>query len=390
MSRAFITTDEGVRVPFLRGILTRSLQEAGLSFDEAYQISTVIRDEIKNTGDMTSQDLRNRVLGVLKEFNSSVLESYQDHSLKTPVILVEDENGNTIPFSRGELRMRLEACELDPEESAILASHVHDTLLKKGHEIISLSYTKNLIYKMIKSEKGEQQAKNYLIWEEFFESGQPIIILLGGVAGSGKSTISSELSHRLQIARSQSTDLLREVLRTIIPESLVPTLHDSSFLAWKKLPKLAEVDRDQEELLISGFVAQAELLSLSLEATIRRALKEQISLILEGVHILPNFTEKISFESDPIIVPLMLGVLSPKKLRRRIWNRQQQTPHRRAQRYLDNFDAIWKQQSFLLSEADRQNVPIIPNIEKERTIRRALGTILAALSKRFEGKKLDD
>ena len=38
------------RVPFLRGILTRSLTEAGLSFDEAYRTSSEIRQLLDDAG----------------------------------------------------------------------------------------------------------------------------------------------------------------------------------------------------------------------------------------------------------------------------------------------------------------------------------------------------
>ena len=35
--------EEHTRVPFLRGILIRSLQDAGLPFDTAYELATEIR-----------------------------------------------------------------------------------------------------------------------------------------------------------------------------------------------------------------------------------------------------------------------------------------------------------------------------------------------------------
>ena len=39
-------TETGRAVPFLRGILTRSLLRTGLSFEEAYQLAAGIRDDL--------------------------------------------------------------------------------------------------------------------------------------------------------------------------------------------------------------------------------------------------------------------------------------------------------------------------------------------------------
>ena len=37
---------EHTQVPFLRGILTRSLQDSGLPFDEAYNLASEVRREL--------------------------------------------------------------------------------------------------------------------------------------------------------------------------------------------------------------------------------------------------------------------------------------------------------------------------------------------------------
>ena len=40
--------EDNTRVPFLRGILIRSLQDSGLSFDSAHELATGIRDDLDN------------------------------------------------------------------------------------------------------------------------------------------------------------------------------------------------------------------------------------------------------------------------------------------------------------------------------------------------------
>jgi 2-phosphoglycerate kinase len=39
---------ENTPVPFLRGILTRSLQDAGLNLEEAYQVATKVRKTLSD------------------------------------------------------------------------------------------------------------------------------------------------------------------------------------------------------------------------------------------------------------------------------------------------------------------------------------------------------
>ena len=53
---------------------------------------------------------------------------------------------------------------------------------------------------------------------------------------------------------------------------------------------------------------------------------------------------------------------------------------RRAERYLEHFDSIWRLQSYLLSEADRMRVPIIVNNHREQVIRDVMNTIVGSLS----------
>jgi 2-phosphoglycerate kinase len=71
----------------------------------------------------------------------------------------------------------------------------------------------------------------------------------------------------------------------------------------------------------------------------------------------------------------MLGVLKQSELRARIKGRRETAPDRRTQRYLEHFDNICRLQSFLLSEADKAQVTIISNDDKESTVQEIIRTI---------------
>ncbi len=80
----------------------------------------------------------------------------------------------------------------------------------------------------------------------------------------------------------------------------------------------------------------------------------------------------------------MLAVLDPKRLRMHIRGRAKEVPQRRAERYLQSFDAIWQLQSILLSEADRSQIPIVENDDKEKVFGEIMRIVVDILSRDFD------
>ena len=67
MSKVLVENPEDQhQTPFLRGILTRSLQKSGLTFDQAHDIANTIRDDIDGRPLITSIDLEHLVIKHLK------------------------------------------------------------------------------------------------------------------------------------------------------------------------------------------------------------------------------------------------------------------------------------------------------------------------------------
>ena len=85
----------------------------------------------------------------------------------------------------------------------------------------------------------------------------------------------------------------------------------------------------------------------------------------------------------------MLAVLKPKRLRRYIRGRGRQSPHRRAERYLENFDDIWRLQDHLLDQADQAGIPIIANNDREEVFRKIMLHVIDRLSDGFTATPRD-
>ena len=379
--------EDNTRVPFLRGILIRSLQDAGLPFDAAYDLATEIRGKLDNSSLITTEELRRRVLVLLKARSGQDVITRYEKQNKTFAIEIEQRDGQLNQFSRLEYQQCLETIGLSSEEAMDIVATVYKHLVDRRIEVMTSRRLGELTYRYLRqsTDLGPAVARRWLVWRDFVNSGRPLIFLIGGTAGCGKSTIATTLANRLDIVRTQSTDMLREVMRIMMPRELMPVLHTSSFTAWTALPGSAEGNEEEvaETLLVTGYRSQADLLAVAIEAVIQRALRERVSLILEGVHIHPTVLEKLAKSDDAVVMPIMLGVLKRKQLQRRIRGRGTDAPQRRGDRYLKHFEEIWRLQSYLLSEADHANIPIVINTEKDKVFREIMRITIERLAKDF-------
>lgn len=390
MKTIVVNKRENEKTPFLRGILTRSLLDAGLAFDDAFTIATRIRNELGNTKKITTEKLQKRVSDLLVDRGETViLEQYNVPSVAPPRILVTSLNDTDSAFSRGQHTRYLQSAGLKTEKAEYTTELIYAQLIADGISTISTLELGYITYLCLKQEIGDTAARRYLVWSEFQNSGRPLILLIGGTVAAGKSTIATEIAHLLEIVRIQSTDMLREVMRVMIPRRLLPVLHSSSFDAWKALPIQDKPDRDWDQLVAEGYRSQAELLAVPCEAVLQRAVEEGVPIIMEGVHVHPELLERVPDDSDVIKVYVMLAILKSKKIKARLKGRGVDAPQRKPARYLNNLESIWSLQSYLLSEADRCNVPIVISEDKEKATQQITRQVNSELAKQFSGSARD-
>lgn len=101
---------------------------------------------------------------------------------------------------------------------------------------------------------------------------QPRLVLVGGCTGTGKSTFGMEVALKQGILKCVSTDTIREVTRAFDPDT--PALHRSSYSG------------DMDPLV--GWKEASAVLDKGIGALVDDALKRGVSLVLEGVHIVPS------------------------------------------------------------------------------------------------------
>ena len=170
----------------------------------------------------------------------------------------------------------------------------------------------------------------------------PVLILIAGTSGVGKSTTAVKLASSKSYSRLLSTDAIREILRTRDTDEN-EALHRSSF---SKGPSGDPVIDWQDTCLA---------LEDGIIATIERARRDGISLILEGVHLQPSDRLLRRWrESGGIALGIVMYVEDEELHKEFIRNREANS-FRRAERYIAALGRIRTIQENLVDRAKVSN-----------------------------------
>ncbi|MDJ0785475.1 MAG: hypothetical protein QNK05_01635 [Myxococcota bacterium] len=337
--------------PFMRGILVHSLMARGASFDEAYRAAGEVRERIRGREVVERADLARYVEEL---FAKGRLE----RPLPLPeTIVVVAESGSEAPFSKGVLSQSFLAAAVDPNDAFDVARAIEADLVSRGVKQVGRSELRRLAHDQLAQRLGERPSERYRVWRRFVASERPLVLLLGGAPGVGKSTLAQEVAHRLGISRASSTDAIRQVMRLMLSPELVPAIHASSYDAHQHLTPPA----DDEEAVVAGFRAQAGTVCVGARAMVERAVQENTSVILDGVSVVPGLLDLESLGGDPHVIFLMLANLDAETFRNRFETRARSASQREPHRYVSNLDAILQIQDHLLELAEHHEVPIVEN-----------------------------
>ncbi len=385
VAKLVVVKSDGDRIPFLRGIMVQSLVSAGLSFQDAYAMAQLIREDLVEFKEISSAELTARVTKHLdKRFGAKARRAYETEREREQGIMIRGETEET-PFSVGILTRSLRTCLIDKNQALEAARKVHKILKETGHKEIDHLKLRRTIYRSLENSCSKHAANLYLSWRQFKNSGDPLILLVGGATGTGKSTITSKLAYRLDVVRTQSTDMMRQIIRSYLAPHVAPTLAYSSFEAWRGL-SAAEPAPSKGGLknpVVAGFMAQFATIKVALEATIERAVKERHDLIIDGVHVIPTELDLAEASQKAIIIPILLVVTTREKLARQLVVRSRDQPERGASRYLRHLNDIWELQTYLLKLADKAGIPEIANWDIEDTLGQILNEVNRKISERY-------
>lgn len=276
-----------------------------------------------------------------------------------------DVDGNKYkePFSKGIMSRSLNVADIGIERAHDIASDIETNLIKNNITEISSTELADVVLNHLNS-VDPKIAKKYKNWRSLRTSKKPLIILIGGASGVGTSSMAFELANRLRLKNLISTDMIREVMRKIVSKELSPVIHKSSFDAYESI-RTPSIRIDS---VIEGYISHVDVVNVGIEAIIERSVKEGISTIIEGVHIVPGFIKDELIEDNNIIM-FTLTVDDEEAHKQRFYSRCRQPWVKRSlERYMENFGTIRKTQNFLVKQAEIHNTPVINNEDINETI----------------------
>ena len=263
--------------------------------------------------------------------------------------------GHGLPYSKGLMAQAISATGLTPQRAFELARLVERRLDERGADTIDVASLRALAEEVLLAEEGEGAVRRYRHWHRLDRLDRPLVVMLGGAAGVGKSTLASMLAHRLGITRVIATDVIRQVLRAFFTNEAMPTVHHSAF----------EVD-------LEGFREQAEHVGTGVSAIVERACAEGTPVVIEGVHVVPGALRD-DLRSQCVPVEALLVVQDENLHRGHFSLRGADRP---AERYHAHFHEIRALQEHLVARARGAGMPVIDNVSVEETLAMLMSLVL--------------
>jgi 2-phosphoglycerate kinase len=175
----------------------------------------------------------------------------------------------------------------------------------------------------------------------------PRLLMIAGATGVGKSTAAVGVAQRAGFTRVMSTDAIREIMRATDHEGAVQALHRSSFSTGES----GEAVLDWNETCLA--------VEAGIMATVERARREGIDLLLEGVHLIPSARLLRSWEEAGGVALGIVMTVDEERAHQNMLKARDAHSYRRSDRYLANFKRIRAIQDGLIERAKIANWPTV-------------------------------
>ena len=287
-----------------------------------------------------------------------------------------------LPYSRGVMAQSIMATGIGPARAYDLARRIGERLTQVSGGEVSIADLRALTEATLLAEEGFGAVERFRAWQRLDRLDRPLVILIGGTAGTGKSTLATSLAHRLGISRLTSTDIIRNVLRAFFALDVMPDVHYSSFEAGRAV----RLHDDGEDVDLLGFRIQAEHVVSGVGAIIDRAVQERTPLILEGVHLVPGILPA-ELLRRALVVQVVLAVRDEATHRSHFTMRGEAQARGPSNRYLDQLDRIRKLQAYLVERAEREGVCVLVNDELDKSLTTLLGMVIQAVAESADAER---
>ncbi len=279
------------------------------------------------------------------------------------------------PWSKGLMARALAATGLSLTRAYELSRRADADLLDRGVVELDLDRFGELAVEVLGPDEAARTMRRLRRLQALQQLDVPIVLLVGGATGTGKSTLATEAAHRLGITRVTSTDFIRQTMRAFFSREFMPSVHYSSFEARLGLTKAEEEESGDAALL--GFLDQTRNVVVGVEAAIDRALQEGWSMVMEGVHLVPGMLRFPRMHA--LIVECVVAISDEELHRGHFWVRDVSSDGvRPLDKYIDGLPEIRAIQDYILERARRYDVPVIENVSVDAAIGEVMDIVLTS------------
>jgi 2-phosphoglycerate kinase len=265
-----------------------------------------------------------------------------------------------LPYSRGLMARALMAVGVAPDRAYALARRVGDDLGSRNSEVVELDRLEDLAVDTLGELQGHEAVRQLRRYQLLRELDLPVVILVGGATGTGKSTVATEIAYRLGITRVTSTDFIRQTMRAFFSPDVMPAIHHSSF---------------EGDPLLASFVEQSRTVMVGVRASLERALHEGWSMVLEGVHLVPGLLP--TDVEGAVVSSCLLHIADETAHAQHFFTRE-----RPVAKYLDRFAEIRRVQDYLVERAHATGTPIVENLDASAATAAVAELVLSAAEAR--------
>jgi 2-phosphoglycerate kinase len=281
--------------------------------------------------------------------------------------------GGDEPYSKGLMARAFMRVGVSAVRAHEIARRVEKDLLDRNEETVAIERVQELAVEVLGDEEGEKAVGRLRRYHELAELDVPIIVLIGGATGTGKSTVATEVAYRLGITRVTSTDFVRQTLRAFFSPEFMPSIHYSSFEAGRGF---RSAEQEEVDPLLHGFLDQTRNVLVGVNAAIERSLAEGWSTVLEGVHLVPGMTAPIE---DALVVQCVLAIDNEDAHASHFWIRDIASDGARSlDKYLERLSDIRYLQDYIVHRAEREEVPVIRNKDRESATSEVIELVMLA------------
>ncbi len=289
------------------------------------------------------------------------------HPTGGPLVWVEDRVGTELPYSKGLMAASIMATGLPPGRAYELAGLIEEELRAAGTERTDSELLIEKAASVLRDHAGPEISERYLAWRRAKRSPRPIVVLIGGATGVGKSTVATKLAARLDLTRIVTSDTVREILRGFLTPEQAPEIHKSSFESSSPDP-------------LPHFMRQAATVCSGVTGLVERTIAERKDVIVEGVHLVPGSVagrRLMRMQREAALVQVLLVLDDPNVHRSHFLSRLENEHGRDPLRYLHRFDAIRRVQERLIELAELHGVPTVDAHSLDEAIQAVVDRVVA-------------